>query len=195
MATVSVALSIPAIYVSVDGLLGGVNIANVILRLSLFTVFFLLASKVAAAYNSPLARRMIRGPVGLAVLILCSAGIWITYFASDLHGSSPGLTLFAEQPSVRAYAWFGKLYLAYAALCTVFPTWRAASSGRPLLDRAAAMSLCAGFVLVFAASLVQMTPWEDPPQLLGILSFASILLVTAGLAMVWISFIRRPTAL
>jgi len=195
MVSVSVALSIPAIYLGVDGLLGGVNLANVILRLSLFAVFFLLASKVAAAYSSPLARRMIRGPVGLAVLAACSAGIWITYFISDLHGSSAGLWGFSDQPSVQAYAWFGRLYPAYAALCLVQPTWRAAFSRRPLLDRVAAMSMCAGFIMAVAATLVQMSPWEEGGELLELLSFGAILLVAAGLAMVWVSFIKRPAVL
>ena len=191
MMSVSIGLSIPAIYLPVDGVLGGVNLANVVLRLSLFAVFFLLASKVSAAYNSGIGRTLIRGPLGIAVLVACSVGIWITYFVSELHGSSAGLVGFFDQTSVNVYMWFGKVYLAYAAATLVVPTWRAAFSGRPAMDRAAALSMCAGFILVCSTAVVQMTPWHQL-AIMTDLSFASILLVAAGLILVWVSFLRNP---
>jgi hypothetical protein len=194
MASISVALSIPAIYLPVDHALGGNNFANVILRLSLFSVFFLLATRIAAAYKSPLARKLIRGPVGLTVLVACSAGIWITYFLSDLHGSSTGLGGFFDQPSVVAYMWFGNAYLAYAAACLVVPTGRAAASARPALDRAAALCMCAGFTLVCSTAVVQITSLHKT-SVMTFLSFGSVLFVATGLALVWVSFMRRPVKL
>jgi hypothetical protein len=189
MVTLSVGLSIPALYDPVDRALGGVNFANVVLRLSLFATFFLLAAKVAAAYSSPRARALIRGPVGLTVLLACSAGILATYFASDLRGSSPGLSGFFGQPSVAAYMWIGRLYLAYAAACLVVPTGRAALSRRRPLDRAAALSMCLGFTFVCLTLVVQVTPWHQA-AVMGLLSFGSVLLVAAGLALVWVSYSR-----
>lgn len=186
-----VALSIPAIYLPVDGLLGGVNFANVLLRLSLFAVFFLLAAKIAAAYNSTLARTLIRGPVGLAILAACTAGIGVTYVLSEVDGSSAGLSGFFDQPSVVAYMWIGKIYLAYAAACVVVPTGRAAFSPRPALDRGAALSMCLGFACVCASVVVQMTAWHQS-AVMGLLSFGSILFVAAGLALVWVSYLRGP---
>lgn len=192
MTTACVALSIEMIYLPVDALLGGVNLANVFLRLSLFAVFFLLASKITAAYKSPLARSLIRGPVGLAVLAISSAGIWISYFLSDLQGSSAGLAGFIDQPSVYAYMWIGKTYPAYVAACLVVPTWRAAFSRRPALDRGAALSMSIGFGLVCLSTLAPLLPWEGH-SFTEIFSFSSILFVAAGLALVWLSFLRRPT--
>lgn len=191
MTAVCVALSIEVIYLPVDALLGGMNVANVFVRLSLFAVFFLLASKITAAYRSPLARSLIRGPVGIAVLAISSAGIWISYFLSDLQGSSAGLTDFTDVPSVHAYMWIGKAYPAYVAACLVVPTWRAAFSRRPVLDRGAALSMCIGFGLVCLAMLTPFLPWEGH-SLTEILSFSSIIFVAAGLALVWLSFLRRP---
>jgi len=191
MASLCVGLSIPEIYLPVDALLGGVNLANVILRLSLFAVFFLLASRIAAAYKSPVARRMVRGPLGITILVICSAGIWITYFTSDLQGSSAGLERFTDQASVMLYKSIGLIYPAYASICMAVPTWRAAFSQRPKLDRAAAMSMCIGFIMVCMATVTQISPW-DPKLLMRFLSFGSILFVAAGLAMVWASFLRRP---
>lgn len=191
LVTLSVALSIPALYLPIDGALGGANAANVLLRLCLFATFFLLAAKVAAAYSAPRALALIRGPVGLAVLLVCSAGILATYLNSDVRGSSPGLSGYFGQPSVVAYMWIGKLYLAYVAACLIAPTGRAAFSRRPRLDRAAALSMCLGFSFVCAALVVQTSPWHQA-AVMGVLSFGSVLLVAAGLAMVWVSYWRRP---
>ncbi len=192
LVTICVALSIPAVYLPFDGLLGGVNFANVLLRLSLFAAFFLLAAKIAAAYGSPAARTLIRGPVGLGVLAACSGGILAAYFLSDLSGSSPGLSGFFDQTSVVAYMWIGRLYIAYAAACLVLPTGRAAFSRRPPLDRAAALLMCLGFTCVCITLVVQLSTWHQA-AVMGTLSFGSVLFVAAGLALVWVSY-RRNTA-
>ena len=186
-----VGLSVPAVYEPVDGLLGGINVANVLLRLGLFAVFFLLATRVAAAYNSPLAGKLVHGPVGLAVLAICSLGIWISFFLSEKGATSTGLSGLADEPALAAYMWFGKAYMAYAAACIVVPTARAAFSLRPVLDRAAALLICIGFVLVLATVPIQLFPDTSHP-LQKLVSFSAILFVAAGLSLVWLSFIRRP---
>ncbi|NVM97448.1 hypothetical protein [Arthrobacter sp. SDTb3-6] len=191
LVSLAVALSIPAIYVQVDGVLGRENLANVVLRLSLFAVLFLLAAKIAAAYKAPVARRLIRGPVGLAVVSASSAGILAMYFLSELHGSSPGLAAFFDQPTVVAYMWIGRGYQAYVAACLVPATGRAAFSRLPALDRAAALSMCLGFAGVCLTLVVQATGWHGA-ALMTALSFGSILLVAAGLVLVWVSYMRRP---
>ena len=191
LASISVALSIPTLYMPIDELLGGENVANVILRLSLFAVFFLLATKVAAAYNSPFALRLIRGPAGLTALIVSTLGVLITYSLADLTGSNTGLVDFGGQPYVTAYMWFGVGYTAYAAATLVLPTARAAlTKGRPL-DRTAAACLCVGFFLVCITVPLQLTP-TGHGTLHKYASFGSILAVTAGLTLIWLSFIRRP---
>lgn len=191
MTSVAVGLSIHAIYMPVDALLGGINIANVLLRVSLFAVFFLLAAKVAAAYNSPLARAMVRGPLGLSVLIVCSAGIWISFFVSKKGASSTGLSGLENEPALTAYMWFGVAYMAYAAACVAVPTARAAFSKRPMLDRASALLMCIGFTLVLATVPIQLAP-NTNYALQGAVSFSAILFVAVGMSLVWLSFIRRP---
>lgn len=192
MASISVALSIPAIYLPVDAWLGGENLANVVLRMSLFAVFYLLAGKVAAAYNSPFALKLIRGPLGLSVLFVCSVGVVISYFLSEVSGSSTGLNGFGEQPSVRVYFWLGSAYTAYAAACLVQPTAQTAlSRNRPAMDRVAAGSLCVGFSLVVMTVPLKLLP-TSYGSLVALTSFTSILFVAAGLVIVWLSFIRNP---
>lgn len=187
--SICVALSIHAIYIPLDGLLGGHNVTNVFLRLSLFVVFYLLASKVAAAYNSPLALKLIRGPVGLAILVACSLGIWISYFLSEVKGSTTGMAEFADQPSIEAYKAFGLAYAAYAAAVVVIPTAKAAFSSKPMLDRAAALLMCIGFAMVCASVPLQLL---ENGTIEALFSFGPVLFVAAGLALVWVSFMRRP---
>lgn len=188
----AVALSLPAIYLPIDGLLGGANIANVILRLSLFGAFFLLAGKVAAAYNSQSAYYLVRGPIGVAVLLACSAGIWITFFIADTQGSSTGLSGIPAQKSLTVYGWLGFLYMGYAAGCLVVPTAKAVFSPRKFLDRAAAALMCLGFILVCLDVPLQISViYVD--ALVKVVSFTSILCITSGLALVWMSYIRRRT--
>lgn len=191
MASLAVGLSIPAIYLPVDALLGGINVANVALRLSLFAVFFLLAAKVAAAYKSPLARALVRGPAGTAVLVGCSLGIWISFLLSQKGPSSTGLSELGHEPALTAYMWFGMAYMAYAAACLVAPTAKAAFSRRPVLDRVSALLMCVGFILVVTTVPIQLFP-NTNYAVLGAISFSAILFVAAGLALIWLSFLRSP---
>lgn len=185
-----VALSIPSIYLPVDALLGGENLANVLLRVSLFAVFFLLTAKVAKAYNSPKASRLVRGPVGLCTLALCSAGVWWAYLASDFQYSLTGLDGAEETFSVRAYRLFAVLYPAYAAAVVVGPTAKAAFTRKMLIDRLAALFMCIGFALVVSTAL--LWPFEGPiDTILAVISFGSILFVAAGLTLVWLSWLRN----
>lgn len=186
-----VALSIPPIYLAVDGVLGERNVANVILRLSLFAVFYLLGSRIAAAYDSPLAARLIKGPVGIAALVLCCLGICLSYLASDVAGSSVGLaSLSTHQSSIEVYKWFGLAYVGYISAVVVIPTAKAALSPRPWPDRIAALLMCAGFAL--AAALVPLNTLELSHGIETIAAFVAILLVAAGLSLLWLSFTLRP---
>ncbi|MEV8181593.1 hypothetical protein [Specibacter sp. NPDC078692] len=193
LATVSVALSLPEIYLPVDALLGGVNLANVVLRLSMLGVFFLLTFKVAAAYNSPLAQTLIRGPLGVTVLAVSALGLFVSYVLADVDGSSTGLVAFTHQPALNAYQWFGIAYIGYAAACAVVATAKAAFSRRPVVDRVAAFFLLVGFSLVCATVPLRIPRWANW-QAVDIMTFSAILFVALGLVLVWLSFIRRPVA-
>ena len=191
LATLSVALSLPQIYLPVDAVLGGINLANVLLRLSMFGVFFLLTYKVAAAYNSPLAQRLIRGPLGVSVLAVSALGLGICYMLAEVDGSSTGLAAYGGQPALAAYQWFGIAYIGYAAACAVVATAKAAFSRRPVVDRVAAFFLLLGFTLVCATVPLRFPAWVNW-QAVDIMTFTAILLVALGLVLVWLSFIRRP---
>ncbi|WP_125609585.1 hypothetical protein [Specibacter cremeus] len=189
--TVAVGLSIPDIYVPADKLLGGVNIANLLLRLVLLVLLFILAGKIAAAYKSPVGVRMIRGPVGLAVVAVLAAGILVAFFSTPTPESSTGLNMYLHEPGIMVYAALGRVYQAYVAACLVVPTFRGGLRSRLAVDRAAALCLSVGFLLMALLLPMQVLRLATGTPAY-VVSYLSILCVAVGLALVWVSYLRRP---
>ena len=188
--TVAVGLSIAPIYKAVDGLLGGVNVANFLLRLALYVVFVLLGARMAAAFGSRLARRLVIGPFGLAILGLTIAATLYFFVASELPGSSTGLSDFEEQDTVQQYAALGRLYPGYVAACLVAPAVVSVLDRQArTIHRIACGFLASGFSLVVVFVLLRLTPAD-----LGgwniILPFSAILLTVVGLSLIWLSHTR-----
>lgn len=191
LATLSVVLSIPAIYLPIDAFLGGDNFANVVLRLSLFGVFFLLALRVAAGYKSPRSLRLIRGPVGLAALCVSAVGLLTCFYFGDFEASSTGLRGITPSPALSLYAGFAQFYLAYVSACLLPATFSAAISTRPALQRIAAGSMSLGFALVCVTIPFQLL-LRNNVALMAVASFAAVLFVAIGLMLVWVAFLLRP---
>lgn len=183
----AVALSLSPIYLVVDGFLGGVNLANLMLRLILFAVFLLLGIRMAAAFGSKLARRLIAGPFGLAVLALSVLATLYFFVASELPVSSRGLSAFEDQDTVQQYGTVGRFYPGYVSLC-LLPAALASvldRSARPM-HRLAGVLLAGGFFLVVMFVVlrlfsVELRQWEV------ILPFTAILLTAVGLCLIWLS--------
>ena len=72
--TLAILLSIDAPYVAVDQVLGGMNIANLLLRFVIFAAIFFLGLRMARGFSADDALRLITGPVGIAVAAAASAG-------------------------------------------------------------------------------------------------------------------------
>ncbi|WP_104181095.1 hypothetical protein [Arthrobacter sp. B0490] len=185
--TVAVGLSIPPIYEAADGLLGSVNIANLLLRLALYTVFLLIGVRMAAAFDSPLARRLVVGRFGVAILALTVAATLYFFVASELQGSSTALRAFDDQDTVQQYAAVGRLYPGYVAACLVLPAVASAlDRGARTIHRVACALLAGGFSLVVVFVLLRLTTLQ-----LGawdiLLPFSAILLTVLGLCLIWLS--------
>ncbi|MGV0109392.1 hypothetical protein [Arthrobacter sp. CP30] len=187
--SVCVGLSIAPIYGAVDGLLGGINLANLLLRLALYAVFLLLALRMAAAFDSPLARKLVAGRFGLAILALTVLATLYFFVASELAGSSTGLHAFENQDSVQQYAAVGRLYPGYVAACLVVPAATSALDRHArTIHRVACGFLACGFSLVVVFVALRLTPldlsvWDI------ILPFSAILLTVVGLCLIWASHI------
>jgi hypothetical protein len=187
--TIAVALSLDVIYLVVDSLMGGVNLANLLIRFLLYAVFLLIGVRMAAAFDSPGARRLIAGPFGIAVLIVTISATLYFFLASELQGSSTGLRDFGYQDTVLQYAAVGRLYPAYVAACLVVPGVRAAfDRGSRPLHRVASGLLACGFAIVDAYVVLRLMPIELH-QWDIILPFLAILLTVLGLCLIWLSHI------
>jgi hypothetical protein len=189
--TVAVGLSIPDVYLPIDGLLGGRNIANLVLRLCLYAICFLLAVKIAAAYQSKVGLRLIRGRIGLLVLAVDVVGTIICFFMSDLPVSRTGLAGYSDQASVVAYTLFGRLYPTYAAAALIWPTFKGGVSARRILDKSAAWLMSLGFMLVPVVAILQLSG-HGAGAAIHLASYTAILCVAIGLSLVWLSYARRP---
>ncbi|HEY8295209.1 MAG TPA: hypothetical protein VIG41_07715 [Micrococcaceae bacterium] len=192
---IAVGLSLPIIYVPVDAVLGGRNFANLVLRFALYAIFFILAAKIAAAYRSARSRRLIRGPVGISVLILVSVGTVVLFLLSDLPVSSAGLTGYGDQLAVSAYVVAGRLYPAFAAACLILPTARAVRSGYRTGERVAAGIICSSFCMVVLLTVLQLAFFRvaapGVSAVIGVLSYGSIVCLAVGFALLWISLASR----
>jgi hypothetical protein len=185
--TVAVGLSLAPIYDAADALLGGANIANLLLRLTLYAVFVLLGIRMAAAFQSPLARRLIVGPFGLAILGLTVAATLYFFIASDLGGSSTGLADFEDQDTVQQYAAVGRIYPGYVAACLVLPALAAMLDRHArVIHRVACAFLALGFSLVVVFVLLRLTPLELMAWDI-LLPFSAIVLTVLGLCLIWLS--------
>lgn len=186
----AMALSLPGFYDPVDALLGGRNLANLALRLALYAVFVILGVKAAAAFGARWSRKLIIGPVGLAVLGL-TAGLTVYLFAlSDVPVSSTGLQAYEKQATVQAYASLGRLYPGYVAACLCVPALMAAANPRlRVLRRIGAGLFGIGLVLVFVFSVLQEMVYLG--VFTALVPFTAVILVTLGLTAMWISHIRQ----
>ncbi|WP_394250871.1 hypothetical protein [Arthrobacter pityocampae] len=185
--TLAVGLSLDPIYLAVDAVLGGVNVANLLLRLALYAVFLLFGIRMAAAFDSARARRLIVGPFGLSIVALTVAATLYFFVSSELGGSSTGLRAFDDQDTVRQYGAVGRLYPGYVAACLVVPAALAVFDrhARPIHRFACALVAC-GYALVVVFVLLRLTPL--PPTSWDILlPFSAILLTVLGLCLIWVS--------
>lgn len=185
--TVAVGLSLDPIYLAVDGVLGGVNVANLLLRMALYAVFVLFGIRMAAAFGSTRARHLIIGPVGLSIVALTVAATVYFFVSSELSGSSTGLRAFDEQDTVRQYATVGRLYPGYVAACLVVPAALSALDRQArTIHRVACALVACGFTLVVVFVLLRLTSldlmhWDI------VLPFSAILLTVLGLCLIWAS--------
>lgn len=180
-------LSIPAIYLPVDSVLGGVNVANLIIRYCIFAVLLILGLKTAAAFSAPRTQRLIAGPVGLAVLGIASAAVAVLFILSDLPESSTALAAYWDQDTVNAYGDISRLYQVYVVSCLIPPLFLCAvdSARRPDIRLSAGL-LSLGLSVVFVHSLLILSVWNLQLVLWDrILPYSAVIVISMGLALIW----------
>jgi hypothetical protein len=186
LVAVSIGLTIPMIYLAVDGVLGGQNYASLLIRFATNAVFFILGTKMAAAFRSRRGEWLIRGPVGLTALIGFSAAAVIFFVISELPESSAGLAEYRQLDTVRWYAIAARLYQAYVAICLIPAIFDAVRTARERMIRVAAGLFCVSFSIIITLAAAQAS-FQLPPASDLALSYVAVLSVATGLTLVWLS--------
>jgi hypothetical protein len=182
----AVLLSIEGPYLAVDRLLGGHNNANLLLRFVIYGFCLLLAVRVARAFSGFRAERLLLGALGLGLLAACSAILIASFVLSDLVTSRVGFATTSLELWPAVYGTAGRLYPTFTGIALLPVLVTAARRRGPGLLRAAAGTLAGGYVLLAVSNIITVLP----PQALAIsqsINYGTILLLCAGLALVWIS--------
>jgi hypothetical protein len=188
--TVAILLSIEGPYLAVDQALGGMNVANLVLRFIIFGAILALGLRVARGFGADDALLLITGRLGITVLGAASAAVLVVFLMMDTEGSSAGLVaVFAKDEHhaalVEYYGAAGRLYPAYVMLALLPAMLRTVVSGLPPLVR-----LSAGFFAVgsVATALGLLSP-VIPPELgflRFVLNYSAVLCLVLGLALIWL---------
>ncbi|MCU1555840.1 MAG: hypothetical protein JWM13_3326 [Arthrobacter sp.] len=196
--TVAILLSIEAPYLAIDQVLGGTNVANLILRFIIFGAILALGLRLARGFSADDALRLITGRAGIAVLGAASAAVLVVFLMMDTQGSSAGLAAVSAKDDrhealVEYYGAAGRLYPAYVTLALLPAMLRTVASKLPLLVRFSAGLLAVGSV---AITLSLLSPLIPPA--LGfvrfVLNYAAILCFVVGLALIWLGKILAKRA-
>ncbi|MFP3460748.1 hypothetical protein R5O87_07875 [Arthrobacter globiformis] len=198
LATAAAVLSIGQFYVAIDGALGGINIAHVLLRLVVFATIYLIAVRVTKGFGAPDAHRMIAGRPGLAVLAVFSAALVAVFLLMDPSTTSAGFRDVAGATSrnevLMPYYWaVARGYLAYVSLALLPALLRCVRDRLPTLVRTGAALMAAGAVATVAGFCLELAP----RQLLAAspaVNNAAVVFFVAGLVMVWLARVKaaRP---
>jgi len=189
--TLAILLSIDAPYVAVDQALGGMNVANLVLRFVIFAAVFFLGFRMARGFGADDARRLITGPIGIAAAAAASAAVVVVFLMMDTAGSSAGLAGIAAKDGhqaalVECYGAAGRLYPAFIMLALFPAMLRTLRSGLSVLVRCGAALLALGAV---AISLSLLFPAIPPPLgfLRFVINYTAVLCVVLGLVLFWMA--------
>lgn len=189
--TLAILLSIEAPYVAIDQALGGLNVANLILRLVIFAAIFFVGIRITRGFGADTAYRLITGRIGMAAVALTSLIVVAVFLMMDTAGSSVGLAGVSAKNSrngllVEYYGAAGRAYPAYVSLALLPAMARAVRSRLPALVRVAALLLAVGSV---AVALTLFFPFY-PPSLAGatfLVNYTAVLCFVLGLALIGVA--------
>jgi hypothetical protein len=196
--TAAILLSIEAPYVAVDTALGGINLANLLLRFIIFAAIYFVGIRVTRGFGADHAYRLITGRAGMLVLLVISLVLIGVFFLIDTAGSSAGLWATASKSArnavlVEYYGAAGRAYPSYVSLVLLPAMVRAVGSRLPVLVRLAAGLLAVGGVAIALTLLFPVVPPE-----LGaiefIVNYTAVLCFVLGLALIWAARVRNKRA-
>lgn len=189
--TIAILLSIQGPYLVIDQALGGINLANLLLRFIIFGAIFLLGVRVSRGFGADSAYRLITGRPGIVVLLTISAVMVGMFLLMDTAGSTAGLTAISAKDGrhyalVEYYGAAGRAYPAFVALALVPAMVRAVKDRLPVLVRVAAGLLAVGSIAVALTLLFPLVP-PALKALEFIINYSAILCYVVGLALIWMA--------
>jgi hypothetical protein len=189
--TAAILLSIEAPYLAVDGVLGGVNIANLLLRFIIFGTIFALGLRIARGFGAEDGFRRLTGPPGIAFAGAASVALVVLFLMMDTAGSSAGLVAVYAKDATNAtlvefYGAAGRLSPAYVTLALLPAMVRAVRSRLPGLVRLGAALLAFGSVAITLSLLSPVIP-PSLAYLRFVFSYTAILCLVLGLSAFWLS--------
>jgi hypothetical protein len=192
--TLAILLSIEAPYVAIDQALGGMNVANLILRFVVFGAIYFVGIRITKGFGAEDAYRLITGCVGMTVLALISLAVAGLFLLMDSTGSSAGLHSISLKGGPNAilveyYGAAGRAYPAYVALVLLPTMVRAVRSALPMLVRLAAFLLALGAVTTSLAPLFPVAPPQWSPAKF-VINYTAVLCFVTGLTLIWAGRVR-----
>jgi hypothetical protein len=189
--TLAILLSIQAPYVAIDQALGGVNVANLILRLVIFAAIYFVGIRITRGFGADNAYRLITGRMGMTVLALTSLIVVVVFLMMDTAGSSAGMVAVSAKDSrngllVEYYGAAGRAYPAYVSLVLLPAMGRAVSSTLPALVRVSAFLLAVGAVAIGVSLLFPLIPPEFG-FVEFVINYTAVLGFVMGLALIGVA--------
>ncbi|MGN7150098.1 hypothetical protein ACTHQ6_14000 [Arthrobacter sp. SAFR-179] len=189
--TLAILLSIQAPYIVIDQALGGINLANLLLRFVIFGAIFFMGIRISRGFGADNAYRLITGRTGILVLLVVSAVMIALFFSMDTAGSSAGLSTVSGKDArhfalVEYYGAAGRAYPAFVVLALVPAMVRAVRDRLPILVRIAAALLALGGVAVALTLLFPVIP-PELGQVEFIINYTAVLCFVVGLALIWVA--------
>ncbi|CCQ47380.1 putative membrane protein [Pseudarthrobacter siccitolerans] len=193
--TAAILLSIEAPYVAVDKALGGINLANLLLRFIIFGAIYFVGIRVTRGFGADYAYRLITGRTGMIVLLVISLIMTGLFFLMDTAGSSAGLSATSGKSErnsvlVEYYGAAGRAYPSYVSLVLLPAMVRAVGSRLPVLVRLAAGLLAVGGVAIALTLLFPVVPPEFG-AIEFIVNYTAVLCFVLGLALIWAARVRN----
>jgi hypothetical protein len=187
--TLAILLSIQEPYLVIDQALGGINLANLLLRFVIFGAIYFMGIRISRGFGAESAHRLITGRAGMLVLLAVSVVLVGVFFMMDTAGSSAGLKAISDKDGrnfalVEFYGAAGRAYPAYVGLALVPAMVRAVQNRLPPLVRAASALLALGGVAVALTLLFPVVP-PSMDALEFIINYTAVLCYVVGLALIW----------
>jgi hypothetical protein len=189
--TLATLLSIKGPYLAFDGLLGGTNIANLLLRFIILGAIYFLGIRIAAGFGDERGLRLVRGRAGMLAFGLVSIALLVSFILMDTAGSSVGMGTVDDRNEWNAvileyYAAAGRAYPAYVCLVLLPGTVRAFRSSLPAVLRASALLLAVGSAAIAISVLFPLIP-PAVGYLKFVINYTAILCFVVGLVLIWVA--------